>query len=69
MKILMESYRNKYLKNIELQGFHIKKLNSGRSRTKDLSVEEKYIRLKVKLKLLKAESELDTIEMQAPKKK
>lgn len=50
-----------------------RKLNSGRPRTKDLSLEEKYARLEAKLKLLKAENELlkklDMIERQALKKK
>lgn len=50
-----------------------RKLNSGRPRTKDLSIEEKYARLEAKLKLLKAENELlkklDMIEKQALKKK
>lgn len=50
-----------------------RKVNSGRPRTKDLSLEEKYTRLEAKLKLLKAENELlkklDMIERQALKKK
>jgi hypothetical protein len=47
--------------------------NSGRPRTKELSIEEKYARLEAQLKLLKAENELlkklDTIERQALKRK
>lgn len=50
-----------------------RKLNSGRPRTKDLSLEEKYARLEAKLKLLKAENELlkklDMMERQALRKK
>lgn len=50
-----------------------RKLNSGRPRTKDLSLEEKYARLEAKLKLLKVENELlkklDMIERQALKMK
>lgn len=50
-----------------------RRLNSGRPRTNNLSIEEKYARLEAKLKLLKAENELlkklDMIERQALKKK
>lgn len=50
-----------------------RKSNSGRPRTKDLSIEEKYARLEAKINLLKAENELlkklDMIERQALKKK
>ena len=48
-------------------------LNSGRPRTRDLSLEEKYSKLEAKLKLLQAENELlkklDMIERQVLKKK
>ena len=64
----------KYYKEDGIVGLSdTRKLNSGRPRTKELSIEEKYDRLEAKLELLKAENELlkklDMIERQALKKK
>jgi len=51
-------WRNTY-KNDGITGLSdTRNLNSGRPRTADLSIEEKYARLEAKLKLLKAENEL-----------
>lgn len=66
-------WRNSYKKNGILGLSDTRNLNSGRPRTKDLSIEEKYTRLEAKLKLLQAENELlkklDMIERQVLKKK
>ena len=66
-------WRNSYKKDGVLGLSDTRNLNSGRPRTKDLSIEEKYTRLETKLKLLQAESELlkklDMIERQVLKKK
>ena len=65
--------RNSYKKDGVLGLSDTRNLNSGRPRTKDLSIEEKYTRLETKLKLLQAENELlkklDMIERQVLKKK
>ena len=66
-------WRNSYKKDGVLGLSDTRNLNSGRPRTKDLSIEEKYTRLETKLKLLQAENELlkklDMIERQVLKKK
>lgn len=66
-------WRKLYKKDGILGLSDTRELNSGRPRTKDLSIEEKYTRLEAKLKLLQAENELlkklDMIERQALKKK
>ena len=43
---------------MEYLAYKIQKINSGRPREKELSLEEKYARLEAKINLLKAENEL-----------
>lgn len=66
-------WKKSYIKDGVMGLSDTRKLNSGRPRTKDLSLEEKYSRLEAKLNILKAENELlkklDMIERQALKKK
>lgn len=51
-------WRKSYKKEGILGLSDTRELNSGRPRTKDVSLEEKYSRLEAKLKLLQAENEL-----------
>ncbi len=63
-------WRNAYEKEGILGLSDTRKVSSGRLRTKDLSLEEKYARLEAEMKLLKAENELlKKLEKQALKKK
>lgn len=73
VKSAAKRWRKSYKDNGVLGLKDTRNSNSGRPRTKDLSLEEKYARLEVKLNLLKAENELlkklDMIESQVLKKK
>lgn len=66
-------WKNSYKKDGILGLSDMRKSNSGRPSTKDLSLEEKYNRLEAKLNLLKAENELlkklEMIERKAMKRK
>ena len=57
VKSLAKRWRNS-CKEYEILGLSdSRKINSGRPSTKDLSIEEKYVRLEVQINLLKAENE------------
>lgn len=73
VKSSAKRWRNSYKEDGILGLSDSRKINSGRTSTKYLSIEDKYAKLEAQLNLLKAENELlkklDMIERQAMKRK